>query len=97
MGNDDKTGDKVTPVTPTGRQMVNELARHSGAVLTLPKQTPAMMCQQGSDWSRGHSSIPQKLVQLVGHRESNSRPAVPLPQRATARRKSAMPSDTPIG
>ena len=40
------------------------------AVMKLPGAVvQAAMSQQGSDFGRGNESLPQKLVQLVGHRD----------------------------
>ena len=97
MRNDDHAGAKRIAVTPTARQMVSELARHSGAGLNFPKKSPGAMCEQGQDWSRGNACVPQKFVRLVGHRDPDARPTTPLPQRPMRTSKKTLPSDTPIG
>ena len=97
MRHDEKANGKAAPTTPTGREMVSELARRSGAALTEPRRSPGMMCEQGQDWSRGMACLPQKLVHLVGYRDPGKRPSLPLPVRPMGLPKKPIPSDTPIG
>ena len=99
VSNGVQTGGKTGSVTATGRQTVSDLARQSGADLSRKPSTPGVMCQQDYDWARGNTCFPQKLVQLVGYRDPDSRPSSPLRPKATTtpQRRPMSSSDTPIG
>jgi hypothetical protein len=51
------------------------------------------MCEQSQECAPGNQSIPQKLVQLVGYRDPNARPATWLRQRASEATVDKPPTD----
>jgi hypothetical protein len=70
------------PASKSGRPIVQRSAESSGSTdaridLQNPKRTERSICgamsQQYGDSNRGNESAPQKLVQLVGCREPNTR------------------------
>jgi hypothetical protein len=56
-----------------------------------------VVCQQGTDWSRGAVCTPQGFVRLVGYRDVSLKrsPSIIPTKTVTARRP--IPNDTPIG
>jgi len=79
VGHDDIDGAKKTsiePDRPIGRAAASRLLQQQMGDRSpkVGKRSGAhgAMSQQSSDSGRGTQSLPQKLVQLVGHRDPNA-------------------------
>jgi hypothetical protein len=85
VGNDARFGKHTPTGNQSGRPIIERLI--SGTELRVsnhadPNGEPTILCetqgamsQQSSDAARGHESVPQKLLQLVGCRDPNVGPA----------------------